>query len=58
MADLLADDVKELLEKKMGDERILKQILRACEHDEVISNYERNYVKRLVEKHLLRVQQV
>ena len=30
----------------------LKQIRRACEHNEVISNYERNYVRKLAEKHL------
>ena len=54
MADPLTDDVKELLDKQKGDERILKQILRACENDEVISNYERNYVRKLTEKHLYR----
>lgn len=54
MADPLADDVQELLDKQKGDERILKQILRACENDEVISNYERNYVRKLAEKHLHR----
>ena len=52
MSDPLFDDVKELLEKEKGDERILKQILRACENNEVISNYERNYVRKLAEKHL------
>ena len=52
MSDSLFDDVKELLDKEKGDERILKQILRACENNEVISNYERNYVKKLSEKHL------
>ncbi len=52
MADPLLDDVKALLEKDFGDDRILKQICRACENDEVISNYERNYVKKLAEEHL------
>jgi hypothetical protein len=52
MSNPLFDDVKELLDKEKGDERILKQILRACENNEVISNYERNYVRKLAEKHL------
>lgn len=52
MIDLLLDDVKALLDKDFGDDRILKQIRRACEHNEVISNYERNYVRKLAEKHL------
>ena len=52
MTDPLLDDVKALLEKDFGDDRILKQICRACENNEVISNYERNYVKKLAEKHL------
>ena len=52
MNDSLLDDVKALLDKDFGDDRILKQICRACENDEVISNYERNYVKKLAEKHL------
>ena len=52
MTDPLLDDVKALLDKDFGDDRILKQICRACENDEVISNYERNYVKKLAEKHL------
>ncbi len=50
--DSLLDDVKALLEKDFGDDRILKQIHRACENNEVISNFERNYVKKLAEKHL------
>ena len=54
MTDTLLDDVKALLEKDFGDDRILKQILRACENDEVISNYERNYVRKLAEKYLNR----
>ena len=52
MDDSLLDDVKALLDKDFGDDRILKQICRACENNEVISNYERNYVKQLAEKHL------
>lgn len=52
MTDSLLDDVKALLDKDFGDDRILKQIRRACEHNEVISNYERNYVRELAEKHL------
>ena len=52
MTDLLLDDVKALLDKDFGDDRILKQICRACENDEVISNYERNYVRKLAEKYL------
>ena len=52
MTDSLLDDVKALLDKDFGDDRILKQIRRACENNEVISNYERNYVKKLTEEHL------
>ncbi len=55
MTDPLFDDVQTLLDKEKGDERILKQILRACENNEVISNYERNYVKNLAEKYLGRL---
>jgi hypothetical protein len=52
MANPLLDDVKSLLDKDFGDDRILQQICRACENNEVISNYERNYVRKLAEKHL------
>ena len=52
MTDPLLDDVKALLDKDFGDDRILKQICRACENNEVISNYERSYVKKLAEKYL------
>ena len=52
MTDPLLDDVKALLDEDFGDDRILKQICRACENNEVISNYERNYVRKLAEKHL------
>jgi len=58
MTDHLIDDVKALLDKEKGDERILKQIFRACENNEVISNYERNYVRNLAEKYLGRVPEV
>ena len=52
MADPLADDVKDLLDNGYGDRQILAQILRACKNDELVSNYERNYVRKLAEKHL------
>lgn len=52
MVNPLLDDVKSLLDKDFGDDRILKQICRACENNEVISNYEKNYVRKLAEKHL------
>lgn len=52
MPDLLIDDVKTLLDQDLGDKRILEQILRAAENKEVISNFERNYVKKLAEKYL------
>jgi len=52
MTNSLLDDAKALLDKDFGDDKILKQICRACENDEIISNYERNYVKKLAEKHL------
>ena len=52
MVNPLLDDVKSLLDKDFGDDRILKQIYRACENNEVISNYEKNYVRKLAEKHL------
>ena len=52
MVNPLLDDVKSLLDNDFGDDRILKQICRACENNEVISNYERNYVRKLAEKHL------
>ena len=54
MIDSLRDDIKALLDKDFGDDRILKQIFRACENDEVISNYEKNYVRKLAEKYLRR----
>ena len=52
MNDVLLDDVNSLLDGDFGDDRILKQIARACKNNEVISNYERNYVQKLAEQHL------
>jgi len=52
MSDPILDDVQILLDKEFGDKRILEQILRAAQNNEVISNFERNYVRKLAEKHL------
>ena len=52
MTDPLLDDVNSLLDGDFGDDRILKQIARACKNNEVISNYERNYVQKLAEQYL------
>jgi len=52
MTDSLLDDVTSLLQGDFGDDRILKQIVRACKNNEVISNYERNYVQKLAEQYL------
>jgi hypothetical protein len=52
MTDPILDDVQALLEKEFGDKRILEQILRAAQNNEVISNFERNYVRKLAEKYL------
>ncbi|MDH3278365.1 MAG: hypothetical protein OEM21_09745 [Nitrosopumilus sp.] len=52
MTDSIVDDVQVLLDKELGDKRILVQILRAAQNNEVISNFERNYVSKLVEKYL------
>ena len=52
MTDSLLDDVTSLLEGDFGDDRILKQIARAYKNNEVISNYERNYVQKLAEQYL------
>ena len=49
---MLLDDVTSLLDGDFGDDRILKQISRACKNNEVISNYERNYVRKLAEQYL------
>jgi hypothetical protein len=52
MDDSLFDDVNSLLDGDFVDDRILKQIHRACKNNEVISNYERNYVQKLAEQYL------
>jgi len=52
MTNSLLDDVTSLLEGDFGDDRILKQIARACKNNEAISNYERNYVQKLAEQYL------
>jgi hypothetical protein len=52
MSDMLLDNVNSLLDGDFGDDRILKQIARACKNNEVISNYERNYVQKLAEQYL------
>ena len=52
MTDVLLDDVNSLLDGDFGDDRILKQIARACKNNEIISNYERNYVQKLAEQYL------
>ena len=52
MTDTLLDDVNSLLDGDFGDDRILKQIARACKNNEIISNYERNYVQKLAEQYL------
>ena len=52
MTDSLLDDVTSLLEGDFGDDRILKQIARACKNNEAISNYERKYVQKLAEQYL------
>ena len=48
----MIDDVEALLGGDFGDDRILRQIRRACRNGEVVSNYERSYVRDLAEKHL------
>ncbi len=52
MVDTIYDDVKELLKIEKGDPKILERIKRACEQDEVISVYEREYIQKLVAEHL------
>jgi len=52
MTDSLLNDVTSLLNGDFGDDRILKQIARACKNNEPISNYERNYVQKLAEQYL------
>jgi len=52
MPDDILDNVKKLLDAEVGDIKILEQIKRAAENNEVISNNERNYVAKLSEQHL------
>ena len=52
MVDTILDDVSELINLEKGDFKILERIKRAAERNEVISVYERDYVKKLVETHL------
>lgn len=47
----LVEDAKKLLSLGVGDQHILKQILRAATNNEIISNRERSYVASLIEKH-------
>ena len=51
MSDSILDDVKKLLDAEAGDKSVLEQIKRAAENNEVISNYERNYVAKLIDEH-------
>ncbi len=50
MGSSLEEDVRALIDSGTGDQRILKQILRAAANGELISNRERSYVQSLVEK--------
>ncbi|NIP61958.1 MAG: hypothetical protein GWN01_05665 [Nitrosopumilaceae archaeon] len=52
MVDSLLDDIKELMLKEKGDQKVLEQIKRAAENNEVISIHERDYVKKLAETYL------
>ncbi len=52
MAEAMIDDIKKLLDGDFGDDRILKDIYRACKNGEVISNYERKYVRDLTARYL------
>ena len=52
MVDTILDDVKTLLKNGNGDPKVLKRIKRAAEQDEVISVYERDYVRKLIEHFL------
>ncbi len=49
MPEDILDNVKELLNKEIGDKKVLEQIKRAAENNEAISNYERNYVRKLID---------
>jgi hypothetical protein len=50
MSEDVLDNVKELLNKEIGDKKVLEQIKRAAENNEAISNYERNYVRKLIDE--------
>lgn len=52
MPDDMIDDIKKLLDGDFGDDRILKEIYRACQNNEAISNYERKYVHDLTDRYL------
>lgn len=52
MVDHIFDDVKELMEREKGDQKVLEQIKRAAENNEVISVYEREYVRKLADRYL------
>lgn len=52
MVDTLIDDIDALLTLEKGDGKVLEQIKRAAINNEVISNYERGYVRGLAEKYL------
>jgi len=51
MSEPILDDAKKLLDAEVGDKSVLEQIKRAAENNEVISNYERNYVAKLIDEH-------
>lgn len=51
-SDGMIDDIKKLLDGDFGDDRILKEIYRACKNNEAISNYERKYVYDLADRYL------
>jgi len=53
MPDSILGDVKKLLDLEVGSKKILEQIKRAAENDEVISNFERNYVAKLLQEYLI-----
>ncbi len=50
MSDEILEDVKELLDAEIGSQKVLLQIKRAAENNEAISNYERNYVAKLIQE--------
>jgi hypothetical protein len=52
MDNFMLDDVNELLLKKKGNVKILEQVKRALQRDEVISFYERQYINELTIKYL------